>query len=90
MNELQRQTAAHSTQTGVLIFCSFHTIVPFPKNILCGPNGVHGGHWQVVTSSPAHTTVALLTCDGGEEMERVEAEGPELHDWLAGRTSSAD
>ena len=50
---------------------------------------LRGGHWQVVASSPAHTTVALLTCDGREEMDRVEADGPELHAWLAGRTSSA-
>lgn len=51
---------------------------------------LRGGHWQVVSSTPSHTSVALLTCDGGQEMERVEADGPALHDWLAGRTSSAD
>ena len=49
-----------------------------------------GGHWQVVVSTPERTTVALLTCDGGEEMERVEVDGPALHRWLARRTSSAD
>ncbi|ANH36828.1 hypothetical protein I601_0376 [Nocardioides dokdonensis FR1436] len=51
---------------------------------------LRGGYWQVLTSSPEHTSVSLLTCDGGEEMERVVDDGPELHDWLAGRTSSAD
>lgn len=30
-----------------------------------------GGRWRVVVRTPASLTVALLTCDGGEEMERI-------------------
>lgn len=30
-----------------------------------------GGRWRVVVRTPTSLTVALLTCDGGEEMERI-------------------
>ncbi|GAA4811343.1 hypothetical protein ACFQ0K_03905 [Nocardioides caeni] len=30
-----------------------------------------GGHWSVVGERGEQVTVALLTCDGGEEMDRV-------------------
>ncbi len=30
-----------------------------------------GGGWRVIAHSPASLTIALLTCDGGEEMERI-------------------
>ncbi|MCG5434303.1 hypothetical protein LV457_18690 [Mycobacterium sp. MYCO198283] len=29
-----------------------------------------GAHWRVVTSTPDRVTIALLTCDGGEEVGR--------------------
>jgi hypothetical protein len=29
-----------------------------------------GGAWQVVARAPGRVTVALLRCDGGEEMDR--------------------
>lgn len=32
---------------------------------------VSGGHWDVVAESGDHVTVALCTCDGGQEMDRV-------------------
>ncbi|MFJ9317291.1 hypothetical protein ACIRN4_24105 [Pimelobacter simplex] len=30
-----------------------------------------GGHWEVVGEHDGTATVALLTCDGGQEMDRV-------------------
>lgn len=30
-----------------------------------------GGHWEVVSERDGLATVALMTCDGGQEMERV-------------------
>lgn len=30
-----------------------------------------GGGWRVIARTSASLTVALLTCDGGEEMERI-------------------
>lgn len=30
-----------------------------------------GGGWRVIARTPASLTVALLTCDGGEEMDRI-------------------
>ena len=35
-----------------------------------------GGVWRVVAHTPAGLTVALLTCDGGEEMERIVSSEP--------------
>jgi len=39
---------------------------------------VSGGHWQVVGERDGLATVALLTCDGGQEMDRVEVPADEL------------
>lgn len=41
-----------------------------------------GGHWRVVAEGGAGeaVTVALLTCDGGEEMDRVLLDPVELPD----------
>ncbi len=35
-----------------------------------------GGGWRVIAHTPAGLTVALLTCDGGEEMERIVSSDP--------------
>lgn len=48
-----------------------------------------GGHWQVVARDADSVTVALLTCDGGEEMSRMTAPAVALEGFLAGRTGSA-
>lgn len=39
-----------------------------------------GGHWEVVAESGERMTVALLTCDGGQEMDRVLLDRAELPD----------
>ncbi len=35
-----------------------------------------GAHWQVVARTPGRLTIALLRCDGGEEVERFVSVGP--------------
>lgn len=35
-----------------------------------------GGGWRVIAHTPTGLTVALLTCDGGEEMERIVSSDP--------------
>ncbi len=37
-----------------------------------------GGTWQVLTRGGTEITVALLTCDGGEEMGRIVTADAEL------------
>jgi hypothetical protein len=49
-----------------------------------------GGAWEVVASSSTQVTVALLRCDGGEEVERLTSDDPTLLTFLAGRTRSSD
>ncbi|NLF05578.1 MAG: hypothetical protein GX593_11355 [Actinomycetales bacterium] len=49
-----------------------------------------GGTWRVLFSTPGRATVALCRCDGGEEVDRVTSDAPELIAYLAGRESSTD
>lgn len=38
-----------------------------------------GGTWRLLArTTTTHVTVALLTCDGGEEMERFDSSDPAL------------
>ncbi len=37
-----------------------------------------GAHWQVVARTPDRLTIALLRCDGGEEVERFSSSAPAL------------
>ncbi len=37
-----------------------------------------GGHWAVVGERVGSVTVALLTCDGGEEMDRINLQREDL------------
>lgn len=49
-----------------------------------------GGVWRVVDRSTSSVTVALLRCDGGEEVERLTSAAPEWLDRLRHRDSSED
>jgi anti-sigma factor ChrR (cupin superfamily) len=49
-----------------------------------------GGNWLVLARTDDTATVALLTCDAGEEVDRVTGTGPELLAYLGGRTRSDD
>jgi len=46
-----------------------------------------GGHWQVLARRQERVDLALLSCDGGEEMGRLSSADPDLLRYLAGRTS---
>jgi hypothetical protein len=35
-----------------------------------------GGHWRICDRFRTHRAVALLTCDGGEEVDRLESDDP--------------
>lgn len=47
-----------------------------------------GAHWQVINTGHGHVTVALLRCDGGEEVERFTSDDPQLLAFIGARTSS--
>jgi hypothetical protein len=47
-----------------------------------------GGVWRVVSRSAGRVDVALLTCDGGEEMDRLTSTDPAVLDFIGARSSS--
>jgi len=47
-----------------------------------------GGHWQVLSRSPAGLLVALLRCDGGEEAHRLTSADPALATYIGDRERS--
>jgi hypothetical protein len=49
-----------------------------------------GGHWRVLSDDGCRLTLSLVTCDGGEEMSRVESEDDDLREYVAGRSASED
>jgi hypothetical protein len=49
-----------------------------------------GAVWQVVSRTLRGVTVALLRCDGGEEVDRFSCGDPRLLDFIGDRTSSAE
>jgi hypothetical protein len=51
-----------------------------------------GGGWRVALRAPGRLDLELLTCDGGEVMQRLTAAppDPELERHLGGRASSDD
>lgn len=49
-----------------------------------------GAHWQVVSRTSAALTIALLRCDGGEEVDRFTSDDPRLRAFVGERHSSED
>ena len=47
-----------------------------------------GAVWRVVHQGGGTVTVALLTCDGGEQVGELRCEEDEVRDFLAGRLSN--
>ena len=47
-----------------------------------------GAHWQVVSRTAGTLTVALLRCDGGEEVERFTSADPALLAFIGARERS--
>ena len=49
-----------------------------------------GAVWSVVSRREGRVTVALLRCDGGEEVDRFSSDDPRLLDYIGGRFNSTD
>jgi hypothetical protein len=49
-----------------------------------------GAVWRVVARSPDSVTIALCSCDGGEEVDRLTSGDPAVLDYVAGRDTSED
>ena len=47
-----------------------------------------GAGWQVVGRTARTVTLALLTCDGGQEVERLSSADPALLSYVADRETS--
>ena len=49
-----------------------------------------GAVWEVVSRKGNSMTVALLRCDGGEEVDRFTSDDPRLMDFIGDRLSSME
>ena len=49
-----------------------------------------GGGWRVIVRTPSSLTVALLTCDGGEEMDRIVSSDSSFVDCVSSLEASKD
>jgi hypothetical protein len=49
-----------------------------------------GAAWEVIARKGDGVTIALLRCDGGEEVDRFTSDDPRLVDFVGDRRSSAD
>ena len=45
----------------------------------------HGAVWRVVARTPSRVTVALCRCDGGEEVDRLVSDDPDLLAFVGAR-----
>lgn len=49
-----------------------------------------GAVWRVDSRTPDAVTIAMLRCDGGEEVERFSSDDPELLAFIGNRRSSEE
>ncbi len=49
-----------------------------------------GGTWRILGRTPTDVVVALLTCDAGEEADRLHSTDPALRGYIGGRLRSDD
>jgi hypothetical protein len=49
-----------------------------------------GAVWEVISRKGGRVTVALLRCDGGEEVDRFTSDDPRLLAFIGDRRSSAE
>lgn len=49
-----------------------------------------GAHWRVLTRTADSLTIALLRCDGGEEVDRFTSADPRLLDFVGTRISDEE
>ena len=48
----------------------------------------NGGVWRVVSRTAAQVEISLLTCDGGQEMDRLTSGDPAVLDFIGVRSGS--
>ena len=49
-----------------------------------------GAVWEVISRKGPSVTIALLRCDGGEEVDRFTSEDPQLLEFIGDRLSSTE
>jgi hypothetical protein len=49
-----------------------------------------GAVWEVISRSASRVTVALLRCDGGEEVDRFMSDDPRLLSFIGDRLTSEE
>jgi hypothetical protein len=49
-----------------------------------------GAHWKVIARTGHGLTIALLRCDGGEEVDRFTSPDPRLLDFVGARLDSEE
>jgi len=49
-----------------------------------------GAVWEVISRKGGRVTVAMLRCDGGEEVDRFTSDDPRLLSFISGRTTSEE
>ncbi len=49
-----------------------------------------GAVWRVVPGTASRLTISFLTCDGGEEVDRLVSDDPALREFVGARSSSED
>lgn len=49
-----------------------------------------GGHWRVSARTSNRLELRLLTCDGGEEADRMETDDPSVVRYVGARSSDQD
>jgi hypothetical protein len=49
-----------------------------------------GAIWTVVSQTGGRLEIALLTCTGAEQVDRLVSDAPELAAYIGGRLSSGD
>lgn len=47
-----------------------------------------GAVWRVASRAAGTVAISLCRCDGGEEIDQLTSNDPDLLAWLGGRTSS--
>lgn len=47
-----------------------------------------GAHWEVLTRTATRITIALLRCDGGEEVDRFSSADPALLAYVGERSGA--
>jgi hypothetical protein len=52
--------------------------------------GAVRGDWEVVSRTPSGLTISLLSCSGGEEVERLTSDDPDLRAYVGARSSSEE